>query len=49
LSSLYKKGKAQFVPEPAEVANRQKVQAGAMSSGFKQVERKSKIKDKKSK
>jgi len=37
LSSLYNKGKAQFVPEPAEVANRQKVQAGAMSPGFKQM------------
>jgi len=49
LSSLYSKGKAQFVPEPAEVTNRQKVWAGAMFSGFKQVERNSKIKDKKSK
>jgi len=49
LSSLYKRGKAQFVPEPTEVTKRQKVQAGAVSSGFKQMERKSKIKDKKSK
>jgi len=37
LSSLYNKGKAQFVHESAEVANRQKVQAGAMTSGFKQM------------
>jgi len=37
LSSLYKKGKAQFVPEPAEVTKRQKVQAGAMASGFTQM------------
>jgi len=34
---VYNKGKAQFVPEPAEVKNRQKVWTRAVSPSFEQM------------